>query len=190
MSKRAYVVAGLACVLLIPVPATAVEPTIGVPIESAPAVSMQTALERPAHRLTRITTGLVASVSSTMAWRDGFIWPVKGAINTPFGGDHDGIDIEGETGDPIIATRAGRIVFAGDDGDGYGTKILIDHGRRVTSLYSHLSEMTVRRGWVDRGDKIGTVGCTGSCTGDHLHFEILRNKRALNPVDFLPGTKS
>lgn len=190
MSKRAYVVAGLACLFLIPISAAAVELTPRVSVESGPSISMHAALERPAHRFTRITAGLVSSVSSTMTGREGFIWPVKGAINTPFGGDHDGIDIEGETGDPIVAARAGRIVFAGDDGDGYGTKIVIDHGRGVSSLYSHLAEMFVRHGWVDRGDKIGTVGCTGSCTGDHLHFEILENKRALNPVEFLPRSQS
>ncbi|MDQ4143850.1 MAG: M23 family metallopeptidase [Actinomycetota bacterium] len=113
------------------------------------------------------------------------IWPVKDTINTPFGGGHDGIDIEGETGDPVVAAGSGRITFAGDDGDGYGTKIVIDHGSGVSTLYSHLDSMKVEKGTVDQGEVIGTVGCSGSCTGDHLHFEILRGDRPIDPVPYL-----
>ena len=147
------------------------------------------ALERPAAKAVKLTSKLLDSVSSTMSGAQGrFLWPVKGAVNTPFGDGHDGIDIEGETGDPIVATRPGKIVFAGDDGDGYGTKIVINHGRGITSLYSHLNEMKKTKGWVEAGDVVGTVGCTGSCSGDHLHFEILQNEQAQNPLDFLPGS--
>jgi murein DD-endopeptidase MepM/ murein hydrolase activator NlpD len=117
---------------------------------------------------------------------DGFIWPVKGAINTPFGGDHNGVDIEGETGDPIEAAAPGKIVFAGDDGDGYGTKIVIRHENGLSTLYSHLNTIKVSRGLVKQGDVVGTVGCTGSCTGDHLHFEILKKETPVNPLDYLP----
>ena len=142
-------------------------------------------LEIPALAAARMTARLIESVSSSAAGRS-FIWPVKGAINTPFGGDHDGIDIEGETGDPIAAARDGRITFAGDDGDGYGTKIVIAHGRGVKTLYSHLSRTIVEKGWVKRGTVIGEVGCTGSCSGDHLHFEIQRDGAPVDPLDVLP----
>ena len=117
---------------------------------------------------------------------DGFIWPVKGAINTHFGGDHNGVDIEGETGDPIVAAAPGKIVFSGDDGDGYGTKIVIKHEDGLSTLYSHLNTIKVSRGLVEQGDVVGTVGCTGSCTGDHLHFEILEKQTPVNPLDYLP----
>lgn len=115
------------------------------------------------------------------------IWPVRNSINTPFGNGHDGIDIEGETGDPIVAAGSGRITFTGDDGDGYGTKIVIAHGEGIRTLYSHLADIRVDKGWVSQGDLIGTVGCTGSCTGDHLHFEIQRNEQPTNPVPMLPS---
>ena len=116
---------------------------------------------------------------------DQLSWPVRGAINTPFSGDHAGIDIEGETGDPIVAAASGRITFAGDDGDGYGTKILIRHDRVLSTLYSHLSDIKVSRGFVDRGEVIGYVGCTGSCTGDHLHFEVHRHDTPVSPLEYL-----
>lgn len=191
MPKRAFIAAGLVFILF-PTTALAVEISPGAPVAPAVEDPKQEPLERPAHRLAQIATRLVSSVSSTAAARpaDEFIWPVEGAINTAFEGDHDGIDIEGETGDPIVAARSGRITFAGDDGDGYGTKILIDHGKGISTLYSHLADIIEKQGWVHRGQKIGTVGCTGSCSGDHLHFEIQKNETPMNPVDFLPGADS
>lgn len=116
----------------------------------------------------------------------GFIWPVVETVNTPFGGDHAGIDIEGLTGDPILAAAGGTITFAGDDGDGYGTKIVIRHDGGYETLYSHLATIKVSGGRVEQGDVIGTIGCTGSCTGDHLHFEILHAGTPTNPIDLLP----
>ena len=114
------------------------------------------------------------------------VWPIKGAVNTSFGGDHDGIDIEAETGDPIVAAAPGRVTFAGDDGDGYGSKLVIDHGNGVKTLYAHLAGFEVRSGRVVAGEVIGTAGCTGSCTGDHLHFEVHEEGRAVDPLGHLP----
>jgi murein DD-endopeptidase MepM/ murein hydrolase activator NlpD len=115
-------------------------------------------------------------------------WPVRDkTINTPFTGEHSGLDIEGETGDPIIAAASGIVRFAGDDGDGYGVKVIIRHDDRFSTLYSHLSDITVAKGHVERGEKIGRVGCTGSCSGDHLHFEVLTNGTPTDPTRFLKG---
>ena len=159
----------------------------------APYVADMTAedpLEMSAAAAAKMTARLVESVSSSAAARQSFIWPVDGAINTPFGGDHDGIDIEGETGDEIVAARDGRITFAGDDGDGYGTKIGIAHEGGMKTLYSHLSRTILESGWVKRGTVIGEVGCTGSCSGDHLHFEIQRAGVPVDPLPLLPGERS
>lgn len=155
---------------------------------------------RPARRVpTQASTLEVADVTSTVLdsvstrserpemSKGDLIWPVRDTINTAFGGGHDGIDIEGETGDPIAAAGSGRITFAGDDGDGYGTKLVIAHGGGFSTLYSHLAKINVDKGWVSQGDIVGTVGCTGSCTGDHLHFEILRHGQPVNPVPLLPN---
>ncbi len=113
-------------------------------------------------------------------------WPVPDTtINTPFTGEHAGVDIEGETGDPIVAAASGVVEFAGDDGDGYGLKVVIRHDGQMSTLYSHLTDITVPKGRVERGDKVGTVGCTGSCSGDHLHFEVLIDDAPTNPMRFL-----
>jgi murein DD-endopeptidase MepM/ murein hydrolase activator NlpD len=113
-------------------------------------------------------------------------WPVSDhTINTPFSGGHSGLDIQGETGDPIVAAASGMVEFAGDDGDGYGQKIVIRHDDEISTLYSHLQTIDVSQGSVRRGEQIGTVGCTGSCTGDHLHFEVLINDTPTSPLDYL-----
>lgn len=208
MPARAFTALGVVFILLMPATAAAVTadnkssgPSLA-PVSEIPGISMPGAtmsslvltatteesttasLDRVAHK---IATALSKSVEMAAGHvGEDFIWPVKGAINTSFGGGHDGIDIEGETGDKIIAARSGRITFAGDDGDGYGIKVLIDHGRGISSLYSHLSTIAQRRGWVEIGTVIGRVGCTGSCSGDHLHFEIQQRGRATNPVPWLP----
>jgi murein DD-endopeptidase MepM/ murein hydrolase activator NlpD len=113
-------------------------------------------------------------------------WPVLDTtINTPFTGEHSGVDIEGETGDPIVAAASGIVEFAGDDGDGYGLKVVIRHDDKMSTLYSHLTDTIVSKGRVERGQKIGTVGCSGSCSGDHLHFEVLINDSPTDPMEFL-----
>ena len=155
-------------------------------VPDAAARSIEAATEEAAEVTAQVIRTVSSSSSLASVRHETFIWPVTGAINTPFGGDHDGLDIEGETGDEIVAARSGRITFAGDDGDGYGTKILISHPGGMATLYSHLSSIAVEKGWVDRGMVVGRVGCTGSCSGDHLHFEIHRQGRAVNPLGLLP----
>jgi murein DD-endopeptidase MepM/ murein hydrolase activator NlpD len=188
MPRRVFFAAAVVCILCLPATSYAMNVSPLMVASQTGKSSKKIALARPANEIVKKTTKLLDSVSSTMSGVQGrFEWPVKErTINTSFGGGHDGVDIEGETGDEIVAARSGRIIFAGDDGDGYGTKILIDHGRGIRTLYSHLNQMTKRHGWVEAGDKVGTVGCTGSCSGDHLHFEILDHERPLNPVDYLP----
>ena len=113
-------------------------------------------------------------------------WPVPDrTVNTPFTGEHAGIDIEGETGDAIVAAASGVVVFAGDDGDGYGRKVIIRHDGKLSTLYSHLNDIDVSKGQITRGQKVGTIGCTGSCSGDHLHFEVLVNGTPVNPMEYL-----
>ena len=121
----------------------------------------------------------------------GFVWPVNGAVTSGFGYRwgrmHEGIDIDGYTGQPIVASKAGRVISAGDAGDGYGSKVVIDHGGGYTTLYAHMSRMGTSNGAsVGQGQVIGYVGCTGSCTGDHLHFEVRVNGSAQNPLSYLP----
>jgi murein DD-endopeptidase MepM/ murein hydrolase activator NlpD len=127
-----------------------------------------------------------AEARSVATENEKFVWPIPEDITTYFDGGHAGLDIDGESGDRIIAARSGRVTFAGDDGDGYGVKVLIRHPGGYETLYSHLSTIAVTEGPIQRGDLVGEVGCTGSCTGPHLHFEIHENGAAVDPLGLLP----
>ncbi len=96
---------------------------------------------------------------------------------------HDGIDLTAQIGTPIYATGDGTIIEAKRSSDGYGKKIVIDHGFGYKTVYAHLSGFKVkRREKVKRGQIIGFVGNTGISTGPHLHYEVQYNGRKVNPV--------
>jgi virulence factor Mce-like protein len=121
----------------------------------------------------------------------GFQWPIKGAITSPFGQRgsefHEGLDIDGETGDPIGAAAAGTVVMASPF-SGYGNAVIIDHGHGITTLYGHMSAFAVSAGdRVLQGQTLGAVGSTGHSTGSHLHFEIRVNGVPVDPLPYLPG---
>jgi murein DD-endopeptidase MepM/ murein hydrolase activator NlpD len=117
-------------------------------------------------------------------------WPIDGPINSPFGprwgGFHPGIDIGGYEGEPIFAAGRGVVEVAAYN-DGYGNETVIDHGRGIETVYGHQSGFAVTAGErVRRGELIGYVGCTGYCTGPHLHFEVRVAGTPMNPMPFLP----
>ncbi|MGH2729961.1 MAG: M23 family metallopeptidase, partial [Actinomycetota bacterium] len=121
----------------------------------------------------------------------GLIWPVTGPITSYFGprdGDmHKGIDIGADSGDPVVAADDGTVVSAGYSDD-FGTTVIVDHGGGMQTLYAHLAYQTVTEGQeLDRGDPLGVVGCTGDCSGSHLHFEIHVDGVPVDPLDYLPG---
>ncbi len=99
---------------------------------------------------------------------------------------HPGLDIVVNTGAPVYAPGAGRVVFAGRRG-GYGNTLEIDHGFGYTTLYAHLSKILVKRGQkVTRGDEVAVSGNSGKLsTGPHLHYEVRHNGIALNPSNFI-----
>jgi len=111
-----------------------------------------------------------------------------GVRSDPFNGAaalHAGLDITGDHGQPIFAAAAGRVVSVGQQG-GYGNLVIVDHGHGLQTRYGHLSGFDVRAGQtVARGQKIARMGSTGRSTGDHLHFEVRVNDRAINPRPFL-----
>jgi murein DD-endopeptidase MepM/ murein hydrolase activator NlpD len=104
---------------------------------------------------------------------------------------HTGIDIDGETGDPVRAAFAGTVLVAGrapSGYGGYGTLVVIGHPNGLTALYAHLSRVSVAVGrQVATGEVVGAMGCTGSCTGPHLHFEVRIANVAVDPERYLPG---
>jgi murein DD-endopeptidase MepM/ murein hydrolase activator NlpD len=112
-----------------------------------------------------------------------------GVRSDPFRGRasmHTGIDLAGPVGTPIYATADGTVSRSGWHNGGYGNLITIDHGRGITTLYAHLSGMTVREGeQVTRGQMIGRMGSTGRSTGSHLHYEVRIDNRPVNPLPFM-----
>ncbi len=113
-------------------------------------------------------------------------WPTTASrISQGYRSGHRAIDIDGNTGDPVYASAAGTVSFAGWSG-GYGNCILIKHGNGMTTRYAHCSSMSVSAGAsVSRGTVIGCVGSTGRSTGSHLHFEVIVNGTARNPMSYL-----
>lgn len=117
------------------------------------------------------------------------IWPIKGVITSRFGNrtpteivtaNHKGLDIAGNMGDNIVSAMDGTVVQYSKEGD-YGKHLRIQSGE-VLTLYAHCSELLVQEGsTVKQGDVIAKVGATGRATGPHLHFEIRRDDRFINP---------
>ena len=121
-----------------------------------------------------------------------FAWPVSGTITSPFGWRsnpfggapefHQGLDIAAPTGTTITASSGGTVLMAQWYG-GYGNYILIDDGGGYSTGYGHLSAFYVSAGQqVKQGQAIGAVGCTGECTGPHVHFEIRLNGKPVDPA--------
>lgn len=121
-----------------------------------------------------------------------FIWPndkhyLSGFDYSPET-NHRGIDLAGNTGEPLYAVDAGVIVYAGWNDWGYGNMVMIDHGNGWQSLYAHMNSIDVVCGQsVDMGWIIGTLGSTGNSSGSHLHFELMHTLYSkVNPWSYLP----
>ena len=120
-------------------------------------------------------------------------WPAPGIITSPFGGrrHHPGIDINGATGDPVVAAGDGTVLLAGmapAGYSGYGNVVMIDNGGGITTLYAHLSRVDVAMGQaVQQGQRLGAIGMTGFATGPHLHFEVRVDNKPTDPVPWLPA---
>ncbi len=98
---------------------------------------------------------------------------------------HAGLDFSAPQGTPIYATADGRVTTAGNKGNGYGNHVEINHGFGYETLYGHMVRVKVRTGQtVKRGEVIGWVGSTGKSTGPHLHYEVHKGARPIDPVYF------
>lgn len=124
-----------------------------------------------------------------------FIMPVFGRITSGFGWRrhpitgrkefHQGLDIANYYGAPVKASESGKVIFAGEY-KGYGKMVIIRHSGGYSTRYAHLSQIKVKHGqYVRQGQLIGNIGKTGVATGPHLHFEIRKYGRALNPFFLL-----
>ncbi len=98
---------------------------------------------------------------------------------------HNGIDIASKEGAPVIAMAPGVVTFAGTK-PGYGKVVDIDHGGGIKTRYAHQRELSVKTGYfVRKGQQIGEVGSTGRSTGPHVHYEIHKNGRSIDPAQFI-----
>ena len=115
------------------------------------------------------------------------IWPVAGMISQGPHAGHVAVDIAGPAGDPVVAADSGTVVLVSWMRYSYGYHVIIDHGNGLQTLYAHLSDILVEAGQnVSKGEVIGRRGCTGRCTGPHLHFEVRENGVQRNPFAYLP----
>ena len=131
----------------------------------------------------------------------GFIWPCPTVLNMTDGyGNrtideeggssdfHKGIDITkpGCAGEPIVAAASGTVITASNTGNGYGIHVVIDHGKKIATLYGHMSSCCVNVGdEVKQGQTIGYIGCTGYAYGNHCHFEVRVNGQHTNPLNYV-----
>jgi murein DD-endopeptidase MepM/ murein hydrolase activator NlpD len=135
----------------------------------------------------------VASARTDSAARLQMVWPASGTVTAGFGEwrgshRHAGIDIGMLRTLRLRAVTKGVVRKVGHAAgyDGYGLVVLIDLPGPYTALYAHLSSVRVKRGQhVRKGQRIGVAGCSGSCSGTHLHFEVRRGGVPVNPMPFL-----
>lgn len=158
--------------------------------------------EPPSWQMVRITRsnpsvakilgpGYCGAVSSGLIGDGLFGWPAASTWISGYNympGVHEAIDIGGSIGTTILASDDGVVVYAGWNDWGYGYVIVLDHGNGWQTLYAHLSQISVGCGQsASQGQTIGSMGCTGNCTGPHLHFEMRSDLWGrVNPLNFLP----
>ena len=135
--------------------------------------------------------GRYYDASGTGEQREGLVAPVPGRISSRYGMRrhpilgyrrmHSGLDFRASSGTPIMAASEGRVEFAGRNG-GYGNYVRLRHGGGLGTGYAHMSRIAVRAGQsVRRGQVIGYVGSTGLSTGPHLHYEMYRGSKKIDP---------
>ena len=142
--------------------------------------------------------GVLRSASDEPLWNGPFILPLEGVTTSAYGqrrlfnnelrSQHTGLDVDGDTGDPVLASNSGRVVISRDLFFN-GQAVFIDHGLGFYTGYFHLSKREVDEGqWVEKGDVVGLVGATGRVTGPHLHWALYVQGAALDPLSLLdPG---
>ena len=163
----------------------------GGPFEAASSSTFKTLFDSW-KKLDQLQDGIIAvpsdkPIKASVEFTSGF-----GVRSDPFHAGaamHPGIDLAGSYGTPIYATADGTVLRAGWNNGGYGNLVEIDHGRGITTRYGHMSAILVHEGdHITRGQQIGRMGSTGRSTGNHLHYEVRIDGRAVNPIPFMKST--
>lgn len=164
---------------------------MGGPFESAGNATFK-ALFNSWKKLDQLQDGVIAVPSDKPVKMDVSFTSGFGVRSDPFHAGaamHPGIDLAGAYGTPIYATADGTVLRAGWNSGGYGNLVEIDHGRGITTRYGHMSAILVHPGdRITRGQQIGRMGSTGRSTGNHLHYEVRIDGRAVNPIPFMKST--
>jgi murein DD-endopeptidase MepM/ murein hydrolase activator NlpD len=154
-------------------------------------------IEKKSERLAALESSLLDKQLKAAVYPAG--WPTTGGWvssgfgqrSDPFTGHaafHEGVDIASRFGSEIKAMGGGVVSFAGDK-EGYGCTVEINHGNGYTTRYAHCKSVLVRVGdRVTKGQGVALVGTTGRSTGPHLHFEVLRDGKAVNPGSYLQSS--
>jgi murein DD-endopeptidase MepM/ murein hydrolase activator NlpD len=138
----------------------------------------------------------VATAHTDAGWQLALRWPADGTVTSPYGQDgyrwHSGLDIGILRSLDVIAAADGVVTQVGfvQGYEGYGNVVVVQHRAGYSTLYAHLSRPLARVGqYVLQRSRIGIAGCTGWCTGTHLHFEVRRGRRTLNPLRMLASAR-
>lgn len=177
-SGQAAALAAVAVLAMAAAPLSMPDPDLPAVAFAVPEAPPMTAVAEPAGPVTRLIA---------------FDTPVRGyAVNSPFGlrrlpgqaaRNHEGVDIAAPQGTGVFVAAEGKVLRTGYDPAGYGRFVEIRHPNGMSTLYGHLSRLDVATGdAVEAGARIGLVGSTGRSTGPHLHFEVRRGERQVNPV--------
>ncbi len=153
------------------------------------------ALEKRAEMLEQNLKVLQSYIQTEKPFNRPSMYPTEGFISSSFGSRrnpfsnlpdfHEGIDISGDFGTPVVATAQGKVTMASYYGS-FGLAIQIEHENGMTTLFGHLAKIYVKAGEeVRRGQKIGLMGNTGMSTGPHLHYEVRIDEQAVNPRPYL-----
>jgi murein DD-endopeptidase MepM/ murein hydrolase activator NlpD len=159
---------------------------------------IQDQLDRESEEIQSLLADRSSNSSSAPAPSYGggqFAWPAPGPVTSPFGyrthpifGDsrlHTGVDIGAPYGATVVAAASGVVAYVGSM-SGYGNVVVVDHGGGIATTYNHLSGFSVGSGQrVSRGQAVASVGCTGYCTGPHLHFEVRVGGAPVDPMPYL-----
>ncbi|MEC9342313.1 MAG: M23 family metallopeptidase [Pseudomonadota bacterium] len=189
-SERSEKIAGVMRRLKVPVPELAERGDVGGPFIAAPQSPFEAhveALDASLGELGKLR-GRLGTLPLANPSPGRHVTSTYGTRIDPFLGRaamHSGIDFGAPIGTSVKATAAGTVIDAGRNG-GYGNMVEIDHGDGITTRYAHLSRVKVKSGdRVERGSVIGLAGSTGRSTGPHLHYEIRRKGKAVDPAGFL-----